>query len=384
MAIEEMTTSASSRAAAPPTDALPLDIAGLETVLTPNAATVQLMPPDAPLTPSVVYHQRRPADNDALVLHCSSQLDEIKLVRISVECVMPHWNPHWPRWTIIPRRTPELLGGEAVDAQDVVSADGTTLTLLLLPHESREVWLRFDAVLDGETIPDHYYFLVVIADITSGTVDALQLLTGTLTLDHPESRFLRMLPTIFREAVEDPNEPRAAGQLTPFFARFLRGFEDGWEPLQALITLLPDLVDPRKTPGDFLPWLSSWIGIVTDENWPEMKRRRLLTEAVELYRWRGTRRGLARYLEIYTGVAPDINDQPFEGMRLGPQTLLGRDTILGDVAPHTFIVTLAVADPAAINEQIVRDIIDSERPAHTGYTLRIVTRTALDEERTVI
>jgi hypothetical protein len=114
--------------------------------------------------------------------------------------------------------------------------------------------------------------------------------------------------------------------------------------------------------------------MVLDENWPVLKRRRLIAQAVELYRWRGTKRGLSDYLEIYTGARPTIHDQPYPGMRLGESARLGPGNKLGGVLPHTFVVTLAVPDLTAINEQIVRQIIESEKPAHTAYRLQIVER----------
>lgn len=60
-------------------------------------------------------------------------------------------------------------------------------------------------------------------------------------------------------------------------------------------------------------------------------------------------------------------------MRLGPDAKLGTDaTILGDVPPHTFVVTLATPDPDSLDEKTIRDIIRWEKPAHTAYTLNIV------------
>lgn len=76
----------------------------------------------------------------------------------------------------------------------------------------------------------------------------------------------------------------------------------------------------------------------------------MIRQAAELYRWRSTRRGLSQHLHIYAGAAPIIED---------------------NVAPNTFAVTLLVEEPAAIDEAIVRAIIESHRPAHTTYRLQI-------------
>jgi phage tail-like protein len=163
----------------------------------------------------------------------------------------------------------------------------------------------------------------------------------------------------------------------PFFERFLLGFEDVQRSLKRTLDHLDRLFGPFSAPSEFLLWLGAWMCVPIDENWSEMQRRSLIHEAVQLYRWRGTKRGLARYLQIYTGVIPEINDQPVQGMRLGPGARMGAPTtMLGDVPAHTFVVTIAVPDPSILNEQVIHDIIAYEKPAHTAYALRIVRRTA--------
>jgi phage tail-like protein len=282
------------------------------------------------------------------------------------------------RWTFAVRRVSELLGGDAVAAQDVLGDGERTLTLLLLPGERREAYLGFDVLLDGQTQPGDFLFEVVATDPEAE--DDADFTVGALTLYHPEPMLLDYLPGIYREARCPCDEPVDGFVNRAFFQRFLLGFEDILAPLQTRLDQMDRSFGSRTAAPDFLPWLANWAAFVVDENWPELRRRALIREAAELYRWRGTRRGLSRYLEIYTGVRPEINDQPFAGMRLGAQTLLGRDTLLGDVPRHTFVVTLAVPDTSEINEQIVRDIIESEKPAHTGYALRIVRRAAARDE----
>jgi phage tail-like protein len=304
--------------------------------------------------------------------------DRQRLVRLSVQSDAPGWSRRWVRWTYDVRRVPESEGGDALEAQDVLADDESTLTLLVRPHEKRTATVEFQAVLDGQSHAGDHRFEVVATEVLlpAGREGAATTVLGLLRLRHPPASLLNYMPSIYRETLAPPRERHAPYEERPFFERFLRGFEDAMGPSQALVANLDRYFDSDAAPADFLPWLATWVSLVLDENWPVLKRRRLIQEAVELYRWRGTRRGLARYLWIYAGVVPHINDQPFTGMRLGPGTLLGRDTRLGDVPPHTFVVTLAVPDPMAINEQIVRDIIESEKPAHTAYEFRIVRRVA--------
>jgi len=355
---------------------------GLHAELQPDHLQVALQPPADPAPNGGLWHRVTPPRG--MLVRMMSSSDQVRIIRLTIESDNPRWHPGWPRWSYAVRRAPELIGGHAVDAQDVLSQDGASLTLLMLPAETREATLEITAALDGETMPGRYQCNIRLTDVTEGGVGESGLLEGTVELRHPPSLLLDQLPSIYHDALDELEEEAADDQMAPFFARFLRGFDDTLEPLERLLPVLHRYFGAYSTPGDFLPWLACWVALALNENWSEMRRRRLIAEAVELYRWRGTRKGLARYLEIYAGARPEINDQPFRGWRLGADALLGQNTVLGDVADHTFVITLAVPDPAAVNEQIVRDIIDSEKPAHTGYSLRIVRRISFEEERAVL
>src|SRR5258707_5734645 len=66
----------------------------------------------------------------------------------------------------------------------------------------------------------------------------------------------------------------------------------------------------RTSPELFLHWLADWLGVVVGPVSDEGRLRMLLGEAVELYRWRGTRYGLTRMIEITTGITPLIGESP--------------------------------------------------------------------------
>jgi phage tail-like protein len=304
-----------------------------------------------------------------------SEEERLRLVRLTVRSDTPGWNPRWGHWSYAVRLTPQDLGGDALAAQDELAEDESALTLLLLPGEQRSATLEFQVGLDGETVPGDYPFEIVLTDTETGeeTTGA-----GLARLRHPQAGLLQYLPALYTQTPPGPLRRFAPYEEPLFFERFLRGFEDAREPLNALLSTLYRYFDADSAPADFLPWLATWVALDLDNNWPQLKRRRLIKEAICLYRWRGTRRGLTHYLEIYTGVKAEINDQPFSGMRLGPDTLLGQGTILGDVPAHAFVVTLAVPDPSAINERTVRDIIELQKPAHAAYDLRIVEREATE------
>ncbi len=348
----------------------------LDVEMTPDTFVKVLEPggtskPDTRLRP--LWH--RVGNEPVITIRLTSTDDRHRIVRLSLESEDHRWNPKWVKWRFIARRATELMGGDALDAQDVLTPDGAILNLLVAAGESREARVEIDAFLDGYTQTGDYLFDLVVEDLTDaeeGEPAPATTVPGILKITHPPCRLLDELPSIYREAMypdgheEHPVEP-------VFFERYMLGFEDAFKVLRATLSNLDRLFGPFSTPPDLLVWLAVWVCMPLDENWPEMRRRRLIREAVELYRWRGTRYGLSRYLRIYTGVEPEINDVPFVGMRLGPDAKLGTDaTILGDVPPHTFVVTLATPDPDSLDEKTIRDIIRWEKPAHTAYTLNIV------------
>jgi len=151
------------------------------------------------------------------------------------------------------------------------------------------------------------------------------------------SRWLQHLPYIYSE--------------DEFLGRYLLLFEDLFGPLDQIISHFELFLDPRTAPESFLSVLASWLGLVLDDRWPAEQRRALLQSAVELYDFRGTRKGLARLLEATTGCEVEIAENA-DG-------------------PHSFRVTLTPGDARNVDEQMVRNIIEANKPAHTVYRLEV-------------
>ncbi len=145
-----------------------------------------------------------------------------------------------------------------------------------------------------------------------------------------------------------------------FMGRFLLIFESILGPIERTVDNLYYYFDAQITPPEVLPWLASWLGLVLDERWPEARRRELIRAAVELYQWRGTRRGLTEFLRLYTGITPEI-----------VETGVGRKTVT-EAEAFRFVVRLRVPNPGSFDRAVIEAIIDAEKPAHVGYTLEIV------------
>ena len=139
--------------------------------------------------------------------------------------------------------------------------------------------------------------------------------------------------------------------------------------------------DPHVTPGEFLNWLSGWTAFSLDLDWPEAEKRALIKRAVDLYRIRGTKRGIALFLRLFTGHEPEIeeNTWPFKGFRVEGEgaelgARVGLDSVIMppvDLA-HCFVVTMPVKYETVTSEMVIRihQILQMEKPAHTHYYLR--------------
>lgn len=112
----------------------------------------------------------------------------------------------------------------------------------------------------------------------------------------------------------------------------------------------------RRAPAEFVPWLATWVACSLRDEWDDETRRRVVAQAVPLYRLRGTKEGLRRMLEIYVGLSDTVRIYEFITI------------------PHYFQVeiTLPQRDPEGLarTDRAVRAIIDQEKPAHTFYGVR--------------
>lgn len=185
-----------------------------------------------------------------------------------------------------------------------------------------------------------------------------------------QSSYLQYLPSLYRDPqlmdklIAEHKSPVDIGQ-------FLLIFESILEPLENTVSSLPFYFDPMVTPEAQLEWLAYWVNVGLDATWPSERRRELVKSAAELYRWRGTRRGLAEHLRIYTGSTPEISEH-VRGMRLEPDTKLGTNTQLGaSGAGNHFTVSLELDSGADVDVNTVRAIIEAQKPAHTAYTLQV-------------
>lgn len=142
----------------------------------------------------------------------------------------------------------------------------------------------------------------------------------------------RYLPRLYREQLFAPERDQTLEEGPPspadFLERMLGSFEGILTPIEDRIANAHLLTDPASAPLDALDWLGRWVGFVFDPAYPTEGRREGVQAAMELHRWRGTARGLARALDIVTGGAVRKGEIVLlEGWRLRRTfaTILGAD-----------------------------------------------------------
>ncbi len=190
---------------------------------------------------------------------------------------------------------------------------------------------------------------------------------ASVTLHVARRGYMELLPAIYRRS-------DAVGRNLVRDICFI--FEHLFGSVQDTLDRAHTFFDPYEAPPEFLPWLASWTAMVVDPDWSEDKKRAILKRAVDLYRIRGTRRGLALFLLLFTGHEPEIqeNEWPFPGFRIGVDARIGEGSVV--LPPidraHSFVVTMPVAFEEVSPEMVIRihEIIRREKPAHTQYCLR--------------
>jgi len=165
-----------------------------------------------------------------------------------------------------------------------------------------------------------------------------------------------------------PGIYRREGQ-SGFIYRLLGLFADVLEKLEHEIYGLGQKLSPIRAEANFLPWLASWVALTFDETWEASKQRNLIQNIVHLYTTRGTVEGICRFVEIYTGIKPEIMEECHAGWRIGVRSSIGLDTKIYDTAEdcaHRFSVLIRTFETfdAERREKIQKRVL-IEKPAHT-------------------
>ena len=178
--------------------------------------------------------------------------------------------------------------------------------------------------------------------------------------------WINYLPGIYQDADEDNAD---------FLQRFLLISAHLTSGIEENLEFVHEFFDPRITNAKWLPWLASWLAMPLLEGWDEEKRREIIQRTPELYRLRGTARGLKLALKLFADVKAEIHEGewPYPGMVIGKSSTIGKDTTL---SPPVFIsqcFTVKLPDKKGeISRERLRTVqalVETEKPAHAHYAL---------------
>lgn len=239
--------------------------------------------------------------------------------------------------------------------------------------------------------------------------------------NNKKSSYMNFLPAIFDET--EFGETSFIERYLKIFEKLLSGIDDGCldgkKGLGEVLDITPKFFHPcfsflfEKVNGDFLPpirddelktikryfgleswdnekskdflddfltWLASWMDLVLREDWDLQKKREVIARIIPIYRMRGTKKGLEEFLRIYVGGNIEIYET--STFRVGCSQVEVNSLIGEGIKPYFFtvIATLPKTHQEVENKNSgiianIEEIINLEKPAHTIYTLRVITPT---------
>ncbi|WP_215609740.1 phage tail protein [Leptothoe spongobia] len=245
----------------------------------------------------------------------------------------------------------------------------------IAPHQNLDISLYFKPAADffeaahalgpNDTLKLNYQGQIQVYAGPDGA-DCLMGVENFSLHIRPDSRYLKFLPAVYQEV--------------DFISRFLKLFEQSFDPAVQAISWMWAYLDPLTAPEAMLPFLAQWVGWPSDIYWSQAQQRRLIRRAFEIYQWRGTKQGLRLYLHLYTGLPLDLPDTPESQKHISIQEVFSRgfvmdearldhDAILGGGKPFHFTVRLRTEEPEKLDEALIHTIIDQEKPAFCTYDL---------------
>lgn len=122
---------------------------------------------------------------------------------------------------------------------------------------------------------------------------------SSIKIEFPRVSFIDYLPEIYKDEKNN----------SKFLERFLGIFQSIYVDLEDKIDNTPLKYDVDHTTKDFLSWIGDWLSLKNTSVWSEEKLRKLVKEAVRIYKMKGTKRAVAKMVKEYIGIEPIIVEQ---------------------------------------------------------------------------
>jgi phage tail-like protein len=179
-----------------------------------------------------------------------------------------------------------------------------------------------------------------------------------------------------RGTIEDLATPHPLGHLLPglyhdndIAQRFTGALDVVLAPVLGTLDSSDAYVDPRLAPLDFVEWLAEWVGVELDASWPQARQRALVHRAAELFAWRGTVRGVAEAVAIYTGAIPEILES---GATAWTGTPPPTGELPGSPAGGLIVrVRVPAGEGGSIDLGRLDRLVEAAKPAHIAHRVEI-------------
>jgi len=213
--------------------------------------------------------------------------------------------------------------------------------LLLFDVEGRYLWFEIEFAPHHNSLPEIY----------------------RIKLFFPKDTWMKYLPEVYQ----------INSKSASFVERFLGLYQTLYQDMTNRINSFAGYFDPNRVDEEVLRWLAGWLSIEDNYVWDADKLRYLVSNAMNLYRIRGTTEYLRRMVALYTGRESFIIEyhhiEPFlaDDARSELLTQLYGDNI------YIFTVIVDMEAGIGINEyKILTKIIENAKPAHMECSLIVL------------
>lgn len=176
----------------------------------------------------------------------------------------------------------------------------------------------------------------------------------------PKESLVQYLPEIYQKQND-------------FLERYLGIFQSMGEDLNECIRNVAEKFEPQRTSMDFLQWIASWLGIEDIYIWSEEQLRYLITHAMTLYQWRGTRRSIMEIVKLYTKEEPYIVEQhALDRFKHNPKRKELFQMLYGE-SPYIFTVIVSGNTVLDTHDyKVLLRNIEKMKPAHMEVNLVVL------------
>jgi phage tail-like protein len=151
-----------------------------------------------------------------------------------------------------------------------------------------------------------------------------------------------------------------------FAVRFTAALDEVLAPVVNTIDSIHGYLDPLLAPEDFVRWLAGWFGVVLDESWPMEAQRAVVAESMELFRMRGTMKGLRRHLELVIDGDVEITESGGVSCSVRPRP----EPPTG--LTHWVTVRVRPSGRVPVSPEAVEAVIRAAKPVHVLHNLEVL------------